>query len=73
MIFIIDFLLYPAPIDIDAIQLLKETTDENGGALAFFGHFQVGLNSVCYLRLGNYALHHCFHNHADPRSRHPSC
>ena len=26
-------------IDIDAIQLLKETTDENGGALAFLRFF----------------------------------
>ena len=33
----------PAPgIDIDAIQLLKETTDENGGALAFLRLFSGG-------------------------------
>ena len=34
----------PAPgIDIDAIQLLKETTDENGGALASCASFPEGL------------------------------
>jgi preprotein translocase subunit SecY len=33
----------PAPgIDIDAIQLLKESTDENGGALAFLRLFSGG-------------------------------
>ena len=65
----------PAPgIDIDAIQLLKETTDENGGALAFLRpFFRRRVNSVRYLRIGDNALHYCFNYHADPWSRYPSC
>ena len=64
----------PAPgIDIDAIQLLKETTDENGGALAFLRLFSGGVNSVRYLRIGDNALHYCFNYYANPWSRYSSC